>query len=68
VEERHREIEPEVRDKMTVDVNPKLKKMFRAAILQEETTAVKVVDGIMRQYVIENLGEEALKEIDKVKV
>jgi hypothetical protein len=51
---------------MTVDVNPKLKKMFRAAILQEGTTAVKVVDGIMRQYVRENLGEEALSEIDKL--
>jgi hypothetical protein len=62
--ERQREIAEGLRGRMTIDVEKKLKRMFRSAIMQEGTTAVKVIDGIMRQYVMEEMGEDALKEID----
>ena len=64
MQERQREIADSAnRTRLTIDVDNKLKRLFREALIRQDTTAVKVIDGFIRQYVKETLGEAALEDV-----
>ena len=62
---REREVKNEEnRGRLTITIGKELKRHFHETLIRREATAVKVINDFIRQYVIDELGEDAVSEIE----